>query len=61
MKIIRVTACNNCPHEGTCAAWKKLNPAQRVQLAIGNSTPHNFILVGCPLDDDPLAETNQQG
>jgi len=61
MKIIKVTACNNCPFEGQCKAWKSLTRAQRLQITIGNSTPHNFILAKCHLDDDPDAETNEQG
>jgi len=61
MKIIRVSACSGCPHNGGCKAWKRLNSAQRVNLTFGVGVPHDFILKDCPLDDDPDAETNEQG
>jgi hypothetical protein len=51
-KIIAIDSCQECPLIGECKAWKSLTKSQRVQLAIGNSTPTKFILAKCHLDDE---------
>ncbi len=50
-KLIKVSSCGNCPHNGTCAAWTALTRKQRVTLTISNSIPHNFILKDCHLEE----------
>ena len=52
MKVLKINDCQSCPFYGECKAWKGLTKSQRVQLAIGNMTPHNFILAKCHLEDD---------
>jgi hypothetical protein len=53
-KIIVIETCHQCPHFGTCKAWKKLTPTQRVRLKVGTGIG-KFILKDCPLQDiDPF-------
>jgi len=59
MKIIRVKSCETCPHYGKCKAWKKLTSKQRVSITISTSTPKDFMLNGCPLEDDNNLKTGE--
>jgi len=58
-KAIKIENCQTCPHEGKCKAWTSLSKSQRVQLAIGNNTPHEFILAKCHLDDELKSELSE--
>lgn len=50
-KKLLIESCHECPFYGECEAWKSLTKSQRVQLAIENITPKNFILAKCDLKD----------
>lgn len=51
-RIIRVNCCNACPLSGDCKEWKKLTKKQKVYLALSNDVPVDFMLSGCPLEED---------
>ncbi len=58
IKVIRISGCFECPHNGKCSAWKSLTRGQRVALTIGNNIPHDMMLKNCPLDDETPTQDN---
>ena len=49
-RFIRVTCCADCPLNGECKAWKKLDSKAKTFLNLSNSVPVDFMLTDCPLE-----------
>lgn len=56
-RFISVTCCAECPLNGTCSAWSKLDSKQKTFLNLSNSVPVDMMLTECPLKQMPKEST----